>query len=102
MRPDTPPPPTLPAIHASHVGIWLSDARGTARRVDRGEAIAAVAATPHLFLNAPLTGDRLGYPDLSGLDLLELFAFLFPARFAVPTPAGMAAALGLAAPANEP
>ncbi|SNT21167.1 ATP-dependent DNA helicase [Sphingopyxis indica] len=96
-----PAPLSLPAIHASHVGIWLCDANGRTQRVGRGEAIAAVAATPHLLLGAPLTGDRLGYPELSGLDLLELFAFLYPARFAVPTPAGLAAALGLAPPPTE-
>jgi ATP-dependent DNA helicase DinG len=33
---------------------------------------------------------------LAGLDLLELFAFVRPARFAVPTAAGLAANLGLA------
>ncbi|WP_338425677.1 ATP-dependent DNA helicase [Sphingopyxis kveilinensis] len=98
MAPD---PLSLPAIHASHVGIWIADAKGRVQRVGRGEAIAAVAATPHLLLNATLTGDRLGYPELSGLDLLELFAFLYPARFTVPTPAGIATALGLAAPGSE-
>ena len=82
MAPD---PLTLPAIHASHIGIWIADTHGRVQRVGRGEAMAAVAATPHLLLNATLTGDRLGYPELSGLDLLELFAFLYPARFAVPT-----------------
>lgn len=92
---------SLPAIHASHVGIWIADASGRVQRVGRGEAIAAVAATPHLLLGATLTGDRLGYPELSGLDLLELFAFLYPARFAVPTPAGIAAALDLAPPPRE-
>ena len=98
MAPD---PLSLPAIHASHVGIWLADAGGHVQRVGRGEAIAAVAGTPHLLIGAPLTGDRLGYPELSGLDLLELFAFLYPARFAVPTPAGLAAVLSLPPPAAE-
>ncbi|MGN6288904.1 MAG: ATP-dependent DNA helicase [Sphingopyxis terrae] len=98
MAPD---PLSLPAIHASHVGIWIADASGRVQRVGRGEAIAAVAATPHVLLGATLTGDRLGYPELSGLDLLELFAFLFPARFAVPTPAGIAAAMGIAPPDSE-
>lgn len=94
-------PLPLPAIHASHIGIWISDEMGHVARVSRGQAIAAVATTPHLLLGATLTGDRLGYPELSGLDLLELFAFLYPARFAVPTPSGLAAMLGLAAPAKE-
>src|SRR5687767_12948580 len=53
------------------------------------------------MLNAPLVGQRLGYPDLSGLDLLELFAFVHPARFAVPTPKGLAKALGLEEPGSD-
>src|SRR6185295_4478376 len=56
---------------------------------------------PHIILNAPLVGQRLGYPDLSGLDLLELFAFVHPARFAVPTAAGLSRTLGLEPPATE-
>jgi ATP-dependent DNA helicase DinG len=67
----------------------------------RGEAIARAAETPHIILNAPLVGQRLGYPELSGLDLLELFAFTRPASFAVPTPAGLGRALGLEPPASE-
>ena len=43
-------------------------------------------------------GQRLGYPDLSGLDLLELFAFIHPAQFMVPTAAGLAKVLGLDVP----
>ena len=58
----------------------------------------AAADTPHLLLNAPLVATRLGYPDLSGLDLLELFAFVHPARFCVPTPKGLAHALDLEEP----
>ncbi|MGE4430238.1 MAG: ATP-dependent DNA helicase [Sphingobium sp.] len=93
--------PPLPALHASHAGIWLRDKDGETRAVSRGEAVARAADTPVLLLNAPLTGQRLGYGDLSGLDLLELWAFLFPARFLVPTPKGLAEALGLAVPARE-
>ncbi len=48
-----------------------------------------------IILNAPLVAQRLGYPELSGLDLLELFAFVHPARFMVPTPKGLAEVLGL-------
>lgn len=61
----------------------------------------AAADTPLLVLNTPLVATRLGYPDLSGLDLLELFAFIYPARFVVPTPKGLAHALGLAEPAGD-
>ncbi len=54
-----------------------------------------------ILLNAPLVGERLGYPELSGLDLLELFAFVHPATFMVPTPKGLATALGLEAPSDD-
>src|SRR5438874_13028893 len=92
---------SLPALHATHAGIWLADITGEAREASRGEAIARAAETPHIILNAPLVGQRLGYPDLSGLDLLELFAFVHPARFAVPTVAGLSRTLGLEPPASE-
>lgn len=94
-------PLPLPALHATHAGIWLADGGGEVREASRGEAIARAAETPHIILNAPLVGQRLGYPELSGLDLLELFAFVHPARFAVPTAAGLSRAVGLEPPASE-
>jgi ATP-dependent DNA helicase DinG len=92
---------SLPALHATHAGIWLVEGNGEPREASRGEAIGRAAETPHIILNAPLVGQRLGYPELSGLDLLELFAFIHPARFAVPTGAGLSRALGLEPPLNE-
>ena len=92
---------TLPTLHATHAGIWLASGDGEVREASRGESIARAAETPHIILNAPLVGQRLGYPELSGLDLLELFAFIHPARFAVPTPAGLSKALGLEPPAGD-
>ena len=94
-------PLPLPAIHASHSGCCLRDGAGSTRTVAKGEAIMAAADTPLLLLNAPLVASRLGYPDLSGLDLLELYAFIHPARFVVPTPRGIAHALGLEEPAGD-
>ncbi len=69
--------------------------------MSKGDAIMAAADTPVLMINAPLVANRLGYPDLSGLDLLEAFAFVHPARFCVPTPRGLAEALGLPVPGND-
>ncbi|WP_076068891.1 ATP-dependent DNA helicase [Sphingomonas montana] len=94
-------PPALSALHATHGGIWIADADGGVRTVGRGEAIAHAAETPVVLLNAPLAATRLGYGELSGLDLLELYAFVHPARFAVPTPAGLARALSLPPPQDE-
>jgi ATP-dependent DNA helicase DinG len=89
-----------PALYASHGGIWIADERGT-QRIGRGDAIARAGETPVILLNAPLVAQRLGYPELSGLDLLELFAFVHPARFVVPTVKGLAEACALALPADE-
>jgi len=93
-------PLPLPALHATHAGIWVA-AGGEVREASRGEAIARLAETPHIILNAPLVGQRLGYADVSGLDLLELFAFVHPARFAVPTVAGLARACEVEPPADD-
>ncbi|WP_336986916.1 ATP-dependent DNA helicase [Altererythrobacter aquiaggeris] len=94
-------PLPLPAIHASHGGVWLRPANGDTGGLSKGEAIMAAADTPLLMLNAPLVASRLGYPDLSGLDLLELYAFVHPARFVVPTPKGLAEAMHIAAPEKD-
>jgi ATP-dependent DNA helicase DinG len=93
-------PLPFPALHASHGGIWIADDQGV-RGVGRGDAISRASDTPLIMLNAPLTAQRLGYPELSGLDLLELFAFVYPARFMVPTIKGLADSLGLDQPKDE-
>jgi ATP-dependent DNA helicase DinG len=87
-------------LHATHGGIWLATAEGT-RVLGRGEAISFASETPTLLLNAPMVAARLGLSELSGLDLLELYAFVHPARFVVPTPAGIARALGLEPPKED-
>ena len=94
-------PLPLPALHASHSGTWLTRPNAGTEAVSKGDAIMAAADTPLLLLNAPLVANRLGYPDLSGLDLLELYAFVHPARFCVPTPRGLAEALGLDEPSSD-
>ncbi len=71
------------------------------REASRSEAIRRLAETPHVILNAPLVGQRLGTGEVSGLDLLELFAFVHPARFAVPTVPGMCRAVGIEPPVEE-
>ncbi|MFZ1564484.1 MAG: ATP-dependent DNA helicase, partial [Sphingorhabdus sp.] len=95
------PPLTFPALHASHAGIWIASPDGETRRVGKAEAVARAAETPHIMLNAPLVAQRLGYAELSGLDLLELFAFVHPARFVVPTAKGMAEVLKIPPPTGE-
>ncbi|MEE4350728.1 MAG: ATP-dependent DNA helicase [Pacificimonas sp.] len=82
-----------PALVAALDGFWLADGEG-AHRLDRSEAVRVVASTPTIMANVPLAAAKLGYPELDGLDALELFAFVHPAQFAVPTVAGLAEFLG--------
>ena len=96
---DSPLP--YPALHATHGGIWIASPNGEVRGIGRGEAAARAAETPMIMLNAAVTATRLGIAEVSGLDLLELFAFVHPARFVVPTPAGLARALDLAPPVDD-
>ncbi len=72
------------------------------------EALAPAAArgrvereTP-MLCHGPATAKRLDMPGFPALDLLELFAFVHPARFCVPTPRGLAEALGLPPPRSSP
>lgn len=90
------------ALHATHAGIWLTDGSGSETvTLSRGTALARATDTPLLMVNASLLGSRLGHAELSGLDLLELFAFLFPAQFVIPTVAGLARAMGLTPPETD-
>jgi ATP-dependent DNA helicase DinG len=88
------------ALHASHGGIWIATEESV-RRVGRGAALAQASESPLILLNAPMVAQRLGYPELAGLDILELYAFVYPARFVVPTVKGLARALGLEVPIEE-
>ena len=98
-------PPLLPrapvlAVAPRHAA-WL-DEHGTLARLTHGEAAERLAAggRPPYVCHAKATARRLGLHTLAALDVLELFAFVHPARPAVPTVRGLARALGLALPAS--
>ncbi len=54
-----------------------------------------VSAIPHLVCNRAMVARRLGLADLAAYDLLELFAFVRPATFVLPTLDGVAGHLGI-------
>ena len=53
---------------------------------------------PFLVAHGPLTARRLGIGRFRCFDILELFAFVRPAQFCLPSPSGLAGLFGLAAP----
>ena len=77
--------------------IWLSP-EGEIEALSPDEAARRVQIDPPMLCHAIATARRLDSPGFAALDLLELFAFVHPARFCVPTPRGLADALGLPPP----
>ena len=80
---------------------WL-DEHGALARLSHDAAAERLAADgrPPYVCHAKATARRLGLHSLAALDVLELFAFVHPARQAVPTVRGLARALDLTLPAS--
>ncbi len=55
---------------------------------------------PFLVCHAPYTHHKLGHDHFRMIDILELYAFVHPTRFSVPTPAGIAKALQIDIPTD--
>ena len=104
-RESSPPPATLPLprapalVVAPRHAVWLDEDGVLARLSHREvrERLAAPGPAPYVC-HAKAIVRRLGLSALTALDVLELFAFVHPARLAVPTVRGLARALGLALP----
>jgi len=89
----------VPALAAGlRSAAWLG-ADDAVEELSHGEAAARLRRTPPLVCHGPATARRLGLrPPIAALDLLELYAFVWPASFALPTPRGVARTLGLEEP----
>jgi ATP-dependent DNA helicase DinG len=71
---------------------------GELKSLNREQAVLEINNSPVLVCHAPYTRHRLGNDKLNCFDILELYAFVHPARFCVPTPASLATTLGLTPP----
>jgi ATP-dependent DNA helicase DinG len=92
--------PSLAALVAGHGRAALLTADGELLPVEPGQAARQLGDAPVLVIHAPATLRKLGNPVIHTLDLLELFAFVLPAKSLAPTPAGMARALDLGVPSS--
>lgn len=77
--------------------LWLSP-DGEIEALAPAEARSRVEHEAPMLCHARANARRLETPEFPALDLLELFAFVRPARFCVPTPRGLAEALSLPLP----
>lgn len=63
-----------------------------------GAAQYLLPEAPPIVCHMPATTRRANKPPFPGFDLLELFAFVRPAQFCLPTPRGLADACGIERP----
>jgi ATP-dependent DNA helicase DinG len=92
----------LPDAPALVVGVWEASwvaSSGEAETLARETAAMRIRqGDAPIVCHARAVARRLGLPAMAAFDVLELFAFVRPARFCVPTPRGLAAALLLPLP----
>jgi ATP-dependent DNA helicase DinG len=90
--------PQAPVLVAGYREVvWLS-AEGEIEALSAADAARRVQIDPPILCHAVATARRLDSPDFAAFDVLELFAFVYPARFCVPTARGLAETLGLPPP----
>ncbi len=95
---------TLPKGPALVAGVgraaWLEPG-GAPETLSPAEAAERLAGDVRpLVCHARTQAARLRLPPFAAFDVLELYAFVRPARFVLPTPRGLAQALGLPLPAT--
>src|SRR5215467_1168113 len=94
--------PRAPVLVAGlREALWL-DPDGEIEAMALADARGRVEHETPMVCHARALARRLDVAAVAALDLLELFAFVHPARFCVPTPRGLAEALGLPPPGNMP
>lgn len=100
FMPETAPPvsPTAVLVAGVKDAVWLDAEDGTLDHIPVSEAARRARQSPPLLCHLPATSKRLRCDPFPCFDLLELFAFVRPARFCVPTAAGLSAALSLPDP----
>ncbi len=92
--------PDIPVlcVNASQAFILTTD--GEIQALPYVDAAQQINDQHVLVCHAPYTKSRLGFDAFHAFDILELFAFVHPTHFCVPTPAGLARALNLSAPSE--
>lgn len=92
----------LPDASALVAGVREASWVTPSGEVEKLTREAAAARIQHgevpIVCHARAVARRLGLPAIAAFDVLELFAFVRPARFCVPTPRGLATALLLPLP----
>ncbi len=92
--------PKAPVLVMGGHSLYCLTLDGELKRLSDDEARATVSQHIPIACNAPAIAQRLKVERFAAYDLLELYAFIHPGRFCVPTPKGLARALNLLEPAS--
>lgn len=92
----------LPVAVVGVTSATILTDEGVFENLSLDEAAEQLSSTPHLVVNRVLAARRLGLPALYAYDVLELFAFIRPARYCLPTIGGLLAALTVNAETGNP
>jgi ATP-dependent DNA helicase DinG len=92
--------PAVPAVVAEWTSAAVLDSAGEIQVKEVAAAGQRVAAARPIVCHGPATATRLQVDRFPAHDVLELFAFVYPATFTLPTVRGLAQALNLPAPAS--
>ena len=99
LSPDIADYPILyPTVKANN---WVSTDGEVCSVAQRDLAQILASEHPPLICHRSWTEKKLGLKLDKCLDILELFAFVKPAEFCLPTPAGIASAIGLPLPTTD-
>ncbi|MCK6418703.1 MAG: ATP-dependent DNA helicase [Alphaproteobacteria bacterium] len=93
--------PSVPALALAGGQAHMLSPDGEIRSLPRTQAALALHKRAVLVCHAPFVRARLDLENLPAYDVLELFAFVHPARFATPTIPGLCKILDLALPESD-
>lgn len=91
----------LPAMAVGSTQAVVLTTEGTCLTLSHRQAANRLSDTPHILCNAPLITRRLHMNGVASYDILELFAFIRPARFTLPTIGGLMESLAHPMPATD-
>src|SRR5215469_14743875 len=81
--------------------LWL-DPDGEIEALSPAAARGRIERETPMLCHGPAVARRLDVQVFPALDLLDLYAFVHPARFCVPTPRGLAEMVGVPPPRSAP
>ena len=92
--------PDIPALSVNARQAFILSTDGELQTLSHDRAATILHKQSVLLCHAPYIKGRLDKAEFYAFDVLELFAFVHPGKFCVPTPHGLCKALGLPPPGS--